>query len=572
MSDELLEGRSLRGRRPRDYYPPGMIPRFLTPSGELQPITEETIAAIEAALDAHTRGETPPDYTPQYEDPTGAFRPLTDEAFEDLIAYARQHSWRRVPPSRRERRAVGGPMREPLDETLSAEPPTDFIPWFDTVSGELPPIIIPDEEIEVLPEETPEPPPPPPSPPPPAPRPFARRERFGTITQRLLAAVRGEVEAGYPPAPRRWRGGRLILLIGGIGLAILLIFVPLGIGNLPILPIGGRATPTPQQDEHTPSEVSQTPTPIPPAPTASPTLPPYAQGRIAFASNRDGDFEIYVLDMASGVIAQLTDNDHSDRQPTWSPDGERIVFVSDRFGDDDLFVMNADGSGQVQLTTSTAMDHSPAWSPDGRTIIFARETVSGSDLLAFPTACLSEPGACEKALTTITSGRYDLHPTWSPDGSRIAFAASDFPGLPAAIALIDPDGQNYYPLAGTGTSDITPAWSPDGERIAFVSFARGDNDLFVMTPAGEGVTQLTVSTANDVEPAWSPDGRCLIFASDRGAGGDFDLYIMDAACPTPQVCEAHLVPLTEDEGDDLNPAWWGDRELSLPARRMYTSG
>ncbi len=553
MSDELLEGRSLRGRKPRDYYPPDMVPRFLTPSGELQPITEETIAAIEAALDAHARGETPPDYTPQYEDPTGAFQPLTDEAFEDLIAYARQHSWRRVPPSRRERRAAGRPIREPLDEAPSA----DFVPWFDTVSGELPPIIIPDEEVEVLPEEAPAPPPPPLSPPPPPLRPSARGERFGTITQRLLAAVRGEMEAGYPPAPRRWRGGRLILLIGGIGLVILLLFVPLGMGNLPLPLIGGRVTPTPQQDDRTPPRASQTPTPVPPTPTASPTLPPYAQGRIAFASNRDGDFEIYVLDMVSGVIAQLTANDHADRQPMWSPDGERIVFVSDRSGDDDLFVMNADGSGQVQLTTSTAMDRSPAWSPDGRTIVFARETVSGSDLLAFPATCLSEAGACEEALITLTGGRYDLHPTWSPDGSRIAFAASDFPGLPAAIALIDPDGRNYRPLAGTGTSDITPAWSPDGRHIAFVSFARGDNDLFVMTPAGEEVTQLTVDAANDIEPAWSPDGRYLVFASDRGVGGDFDLYIMLVDCSTPQECEAHLVPLTDDDADDLNPAWWG---------------
>lgn len=554
MSDELFEGRSLRGRKPIAQYPPGMVPRFLTPSGELQPITEETIAAIEAALDAHARGETPPTYTPQYEDPTGVFQPLTDEAFEDLIAYARQHSWRRVPPSRRGRQALQQPLRKPPEEA-PAEPPSDFIPWFDTVSGELPPIIVPEEEMEILPEEEEAVEAAAPLPTPPPPRPSAEPRRPGPITRRLLEAARREVEAERPPASRRWRGGRLLLLVAGIALIILLIFVPLGMVGWPLPLIGGRATPTASP---TPTAARSTPTPIPPTPTASPTPPPYAQGRLAFASNRDGDFEIYVLDLASGAITQLTDNEHADRQPAWSPDGTRLVFVSDRSGDDDLFVMNADGSGQVQLTTSTAMDRYPAWSPDGSTIVFARETVSGSDLLAFPATCLNEPGACEDALTVLTSGRYDLHPVWSPDGARIAFSASDFPGLPSVIALIDPDGQNYQPLVGTNTSDITPAWSPDGARIAFVSFAQGDNDLFMMTAAGEEVRQLTVDTASDVEPAWSPDGRYLVFASDRGAGGDFDLYIIEATCATPQECEAHLVALTEDKtADDLNPAWWG---------------
>ncbi len=554
MSDELFEGRSLRGRRPIAHYPPGMVPRFLTPSGELQPITEETIAAIEAALDAHARGETPLHYTPQYEDPTGVFQPLTDETFEDLIAYARQHSWRRVPPSRRGRQASQLPLRKPPAEA-PAEPPSDFIPWFDTVSGELPPIIVPEEEMEILPEEesVEEVVEPPPTPPPPLPR--AELRRPGPITRRLLEAVRGEVEAAeHPPALRRWHGRRLALLVAGIVLVILLFFVPLGVVGWPLSLIGGQATPTASP---TFPAAASTPTSIPPTPTATPALPPYAQGRIAFASDRDGDFEIYVLDLVSGVITQLTDNDHADRQPAWSPDGTRIVFVSDRLGDDDLFVMNADGSGQVQLTTSPAMDHFPAWSPDGSTIVFARETVTSSDLLAFSTTCLDEPETCEDALMVLTSGRYDLHPSWSPDGARIAFSASDFPGLPSIIALIDAHGQSYQPLAGTNTSDITPAWSPDGARIAFTSFGQGDNNLFVMSVTGEEVTQLTMDVASDVEPAWSPDGRYLVFASDRGVGGDFDLYIMEASCAVPQECEAQLMALTEDGANDLNPAWWG---------------
>jgi len=66
--------------------------------------------------------------------------------------------------------------------------------------------------------------------------------------------------------------------------------------------------------------------------------------RIAFASRRDGDFEIFVMNADGTEVRQLTDNDAIDLEPAWSPDGERIAFWSDRYGDSEIFVMDADGS------------------------------------------------------------------------------------------------------------------------------------------------------------------------------------------------------------------------------------
>jgi Tol biopolymer transport system component len=66
--------------------------------------------------------------------------------------------------------------------------------------------------------------------------------------------------------------------------------------------------------------------------------------RIAFESNRDGDFEIFVMDANGTHVQQLTDNDDWDSGPAWSPDGKRIAFESDRYGDDEIFVMDADGT------------------------------------------------------------------------------------------------------------------------------------------------------------------------------------------------------------------------------------
>ena len=86
-------------------------------------------------------------------------------------------------------------------------------------------------------------------------------------------------------------------------------------------------------------------------------------GKIAFASDRDGDFEIYIMNPDGGGLVRVTDNAAEDTQPTWSPDGTRLAFVSNRDGNNEIYVVNADGSGTTRLTNNSAEDFDPAWSP-----------------------------------------------------------------------------------------------------------------------------------------------------------------------------------------------------------------
>ena len=83
--------------------------------------------------------------------------------------------------------------------------------------------------------------------------------------------------------------------------------------------------------------------------------------QIVFTSNRDGDYEIYLMDLAGGSARPLTENDAEDHYPHWSPDGKQILFDSDRDGDREIYVMNADGSDQRRLTTSAGKDVDPHW-------------------------------------------------------------------------------------------------------------------------------------------------------------------------------------------------------------------
>jgi len=292
------------------------------------------------------------------------------------------------------------------------------------------------------------------------------------------------------------------------------------------------------------------------SPSATPAAAVANPEQIVYSSNAEGDFDLYLLDIASGESVRVADLEGDERMPAPSPDGERIAFVSNVEGDDDIFVMDVDGGNVIQVTRSTGADRSPAWSPDGSQIVFSRETVDGSSLYLVDTDCISPDAPCEDALVLVTSDRYDLFPAWSPDGTRIAFAASDFPGLPSVIALVAPQELTPVNLPGTGASDFYPAWSPDGARIAFVSILSGDYNLFTMSAwTGGELLQITGSPGSDVGPAWSVDGSQLAFASDRDGQG-FDLYVAASACPLSRPgCEDGLSQLTRNPGDELDPRW-----------------
>jgi Tol biopolymer transport system component len=83
--------------------------------------------------------------------------------------------------------------------------------------------------------------------------------------------------------------------------------------------------------------------------------------RIAFVSYRDGNAEIYLMDSDGSHPVNLTDNLAEDKHPTWSPDGSQIAFTSNRDGDREIFVMGADGSNPTNLTDNSVDDWAPHW-------------------------------------------------------------------------------------------------------------------------------------------------------------------------------------------------------------------
>src|SRR5687768_12962029 len=133
----------------------------------------------------------------------------------------------------------------------------------------------------------------------------------------------------------------------------------------------------------------------------------------------------------------------------------------------DVWVMNADGSGRRRLTSDPEMDFDPSWSPDGSRIAFRSHRDGDEEVYV-----MAADGSGQRNLSD--SPTSDHSPSWSPDGTMIAFA-SDRDGDPNEIYVMDADGSNQERITDNPGIDEYPTWSPDSTRIAFTCTMGGVN-------------------------------------------------------------------------------------------------
>jgi len=341
--------------------------------------------------------------------------------------------------------------------------------------------------------------------------------------------------------------------------------------------------------------------------------------RLAFVSDRTGSPNIYVLNVEQALqdpkqaeILQLTDNAFENLKPAWSPDGTHLLFESNRDGNWEIYLVGAEGGEQTRVTNNSKGDNNPAWSPDGNLIGFSSFRDGNWEIYT-----IKVDGSDPQRLTH--NDRNDYDPVWSPDGSQIAYESHIDLGV--EICVMDSDGEDQHQLTYNGAVTYDPVWSPDGGRILYSVHNRGDNpglhwmnsdgsgqeyllagagsythdwgafgagqavpsvtstpaplngsgggviafasnrdtstmEIYAMNADGSDIRRLTKNFGDDIAPSWSPDGKKIAFI---GMTGDhWDIYLLDyeAAIISNQTNEP--VNITGSDTDEYYPSWSPD--------------
>ena len=199
----------------------------------------------------------------------------------------------------------------------------------------------------------------------------------------------------------------------------------------------------------------------------------------------------------------------------------QIAYSSKRAGNHEIYVADPDGVNRIRLTHHAAVDAHPSWSPDGGRIAFISNRNRGN----YQIYVMDSNG---KNLRRLAQGARDWFPAWSPDGQTIAFEGFGDVEPFLKIHVVSPDGTNLRRLgADIPSSDRHPTWSPDSQRIAFVSWRGGEGpEIYVMNANGKNQKRITDNSENERGPSWSPDGSKIAFWT--GKNEDVIIAVMDA--------------------------------------------
>lgn len=231
---------------------------------------------------------------------------------------------------------------------------------------------------------------------------------------------------------------------------------------------------------------------------------------IAFTAFQGGnDFDVFVVNADGTGLRTVVGSPLTEHRPQWSPDGRRIAFerwpVHDRDpGTPDIYTVGLDGGQAVPLVTSSGWDTGATWSPDGRRIAFTSERDGDEEIYV-----MNADGSAERKLTALP-GVDATNAAWSPDGTQISFVAHD--GEQWDDWVVNADGSSLTRLTPSDRDDGPAVWAPDGSVLAFTATEvtgnvdnTGTYDVYTIRPDGTGERRITSgSFATGWDLSWQP--------------------------------------------------------------------
>ncbi|MEJ2011061.1 MAG: protein kinase [Anaerolineales bacterium] len=312
------------------------------------------------------------------------------------------------------------------------------------------------------------------------------------------------------------------------------------------------ATPTepPPQPSETAAEATVEVLPATATPTGG------GVGQIAFASNRSGIPQIYLINIDGTGVRQLTDLEDGACQPAWSPSGELLVFTSpcrvnqEQYPGSSLWLISVDFAGNAsdptQLRTAPGGDFDPAWDPNGERIAFTSVRDNRPQIYA-----MDLDG--ENLVNLNSDLAHNRQPAWAPSGSQIVFTSTrggetEIWRMPASGGDVD-----RFSFTNEGERDTHAAWSNDGTLILYERRSNGIPRLIVapfseggfrtnrLCPEGQRAAQPMS------EPGWSPDSQWVVFESWPD-GVNHNIAIMRSSC-------TNYFEVSTDPALDFDAAW-----------------
>ncbi len=289
------------------------------------------------------------------------------------------------------------------------------------------------------------------------------------------------------------------------------------------------------------------PTAIPPTVPAGATATtapqaPNLSGTAIFESNRDGNSEIYSLNMKNFAQTRLTNNAAVDMQAALSPSGQQMAYVSNSSGNNEIYLVGS-GGAPINLTNNPADEQYPTWSPDGNLIAFTTNRDGNQEIYI-----MKKDGTEVRNLTNNPAS--DSDPSWfSGPGALsadewIAFTTNRDGNN--EIYRVRADGSEMLNLTQNPANDYAPGGY--GSSLAFVSERGGNPDIYIMKMDAKTIdaTNITNNPAQDLDPVFGSNSNWIAFASDRA--GNLDIWVI-------QTNGQGAYNMTNTPAQDRHPSW-----------------